>query len=90
MNKLLTVLGIMAGAGVLFWGVPYYIDIQVEQRIAELAEGREKAPVIVELEKADAVFAETLENIEASQVRIEMEVDAFSTAFLAYLERQAN
>ena len=81
--------GLLAILGTMIWGVPYYIDSAVEDRLNELAEGKEKAPVIVALEQKDAVITEQLENIEGSQVRIENKVDAFSQSFLAYLERQA-
>ena len=73
----------------MFWGVPYYIDAAVEDRLNELAEGREKAPVIVALEQKDAVFSAQLDNIEDSQKRIEGKVDAFSQSFIEYLRKEA-
>ena len=93
MNKIFAWAGgiatVLTVFGMMVWGVPYYIKIAVEDRIEELSEGEEKAPVIVALEQKDAVFAEQLDNIEASQVRIEGKVDAFSQSFTGYLERQA-
>ncbi len=60
----------------------YWINTEVERRMGELATDPADAPVVVTLQTEVA-------NIEASQIRIEAKVDAFSQKFLEYLERQA-
>lgn len=60
----------------------YWINTEVERRMNELAIDPSAAPAVVTLQAEVA-------NIEASQVRIENKVDAFSDRFLAYLERQS-
>ena len=71
--------------GVLFWGVPYYIDHAVEERMKELTpeppDIGEAAPVVE--------LSTKVNSLAAGQERIESKVDAFSSQFLAYLERQA-
>ncbi len=59
-----------------------WIDREVERRMGELKSDPADSPVVVTL-KAE------VENIEASQVRIEAKVDAFSSEFLKYLTRQS-
>lgn len=59
-----------------------WIDREVERRMNELAIDPAAAPAVVTLQAEVA-------NIEASQVRIEGKVDAFSKSFMDYLERQA-
>lgn len=60
----------------------YWINTEVERRMNELATDPALSPVVVTLQTEVA-------NIEASQVRIEAKVDAFSESFMAYLQRQA-
>ena len=73
-----------AGAAVtlILWGVPYYIDKQVERRMNELAIDPSAAPAVV-------ANTTKLETLAEGQTRIEGKVDAFSTKFMEYLERQA-
>jgi len=70
---LLTIVGVVGSL---------WIDREVERRMNELAVDPAAAPAVVTLQAEVA-------NIEASQVRIEAKVDAFSASFMAYLERQA-
>ena len=70
---LLTIIGVVGSL---------WIDREVERRMKELATDPADTPVVVTLQAEVA-------NIEASQVRIEAKVDAFSQKFLEYLERQA-
>lgn len=60
----------------------YWINTEVERRMSELATDPGEHPAVVELR------TET-DNIKQGQVRIETKVDAFSSKFLEYLERQA-
>ena len=59
-----------------------WINTEVERRMKELAIDPANAPAVV-------ILQTEVENIEASQIRIESKVDAFSQKFLEYLERQA-
>lgn len=59
-----------------------WIDREVERRMNELAVDPSAAPVVVQLQTE-------VENIESTMARVEGKVDAFSTKFLEYLERQA-
>lgn len=68
--------------GMSLWGVPHYINTEVERRMVELTIDPATAPAVVTLQ-AD------MQNVKESQVRIEAKVDKFSQSFLAYLERQA-
>ena len=77
-------LGEYAALAVILGGVgSLWIDREVERRMNELAVDPSAAPVVVEL-KTD------MENVKASNERIEGKVDAFSSKFMEYLERQAN
>ena len=67
----------------MVWGVPFYINTEVERRMNELAIDPSAAPAVVTLQAEVA-------NIEASQVRIERKVDDFSAEFLKYLQRQTD
>ncbi len=58
-----------------------WINTEVERRMNELATDPALSPVVVTLQAEVA-------NIEASQVRIEAKVDAFSASFMEYLQRQ--
>jgi hypothetical protein len=58
-----------------------WINTEVERRMDELATDPALSPVVVTLQAEVA-------NIEASQIRIEAKVDAFSASFMAYLQRQ--
>ena len=60
-----------------------WIDREVERRMNELAIDPAAAPVVVALNT-------DMQNVKASQERIEGKVDAFSTKFMEYLEREAN
>lgn len=60
----------------------YWINTEVERRMNELAVDPDSAPAVVSL-KTD------MNNVKTGQARIERKVDAFSTKFLEYLERQA-
>ena len=71
----------IAIAAVLFWGVPYYIQVKVQEYQPEAMPIEEAAPVVALSTKVDT--------LSEGQKRIESKVDAFSAQFLAYLERQA-
>lgn len=60
----------------------WWINTEVERRMNELAIDPSAAPAVVAL-------TTDMGNVKASQVRIEGKVDAFSTKFLEYLEREA-
>jgi len=60
----------------------YWINTEVERRMNELAIDPSAAPAVVENKTK-------LASLEVGQARIEGKVDAFSTKFLEYLERQA-
>jgi len=60
----------------------YWINTEVERRMGELAQDPSKHPAVVTLQTEVRVMKE-------SQVRVERKVDAFSTKFLEYLERQS-
>lgn len=60
----------------------YWINTEVERRMKEIAEDPASHPVVVELKTTQGALKE-------GQVRIETKVDAFSSKFLEYLERQA-
>lgn len=60
----------------------YWINTEVERRMGELADDPGAHPTVV-------ANTTKLETLEAGQVRIENKVDAFSSEFLRYLERQA-
>jgi hypothetical protein len=60
----------------------YWINTEVERRMGELAPDAGVHPTVVS-------NSTKLETLEAGQERIEDKVDAFSTKFLEYLERQA-
>jgi outer membrane murein-binding lipoprotein Lpp len=59
-----------------------WINTEVERRMNELASNPADAPAVV-------AISTKVEGLEAGQARIETKVDAFSSQFLAYLERQA-
>ena len=59
-----------------------WINTEVERRMKELASNPAEAPAVV-------ANTTKLESLEQGQARIETKVDAFSSQFLAYLERQA-
>jgi len=59
-----------------------WINTEVERRMGELASDPASNPVVV----ANTTKLQTLSD---GQKRIEGKVDAFSTSFLQYLERQA-
>lgn len=73
--------------GLVLWGVPYYIksvvDDQVKIKMAELTTDPAAAPAVVTL-------TNDVTHLKAGQDRIEGKVDAFSTQFLQYLEREAS
>jgi outer membrane murein-binding lipoprotein Lpp len=71
-----------AVAGVLAVAGSYWINTEVERRMKELASNPADAPEVV-------AISTKVEGLEAGQARIETKVDAFSSQFLAYLERQA-
>jgi hypothetical protein len=60
----------------------YWINTEVERRMGELADDPGSHPTVV-------ANTTKLETLEAGQERIEDKVDAFSSKFLEYLERQA-
>lgn len=81
---------IVAGAAslaALLWGVPYYIDAQVDARFTARMEA-----ISVDPGDAPAVVANTtrLDGLAVGQARIESKVDAFASQFTAYLEREAS
>lgn len=59
----------------------YWINTEVERRMTELLPAIADDPIVVEA-------VTDIENIEASILRVETKVDAFSNRFIAYLERQ--
>ena len=61
----------------------YWINTEVERRMIELASDPGSHPVVVELKTTQVALKD-------GQKRIETKVDAFSSKFLDYLERQAN
>lgn len=60
----------------------YWINTEVERRMAELVPDAGAHPAVV-------ANSTRLESLEDGQARIEEKVDAFSGKFLEYLERQA-
>lgn len=69
---------------VVFGGVStYWVNTEVERRMKELMPDIQDDPTVVEA-VAD------IENMEATMLRVETKVDAFSGKFIAYLERQTN
>ena len=68
---------------IILTGGSYWINTEVERRMNELAIDPASAPAVVTLQAEVA-------NIEASQIRIEGKVDAFSAKFMEYLQRQVN
>lgn len=84
LKKILLKAGEWIGLLVVFGGLgSLWINTEVERRMNELAIDPAAAPAVVTL-KAD------MANVKESQVRIEGKVDAFSTKFLEYLEREAS
>ena len=84
LKKWLFKAGEWIGLGVTFGIVgSLWINTEVERRMKELLPTIADDPAVVEA-------AGDIENIEASVIRIEGKVDAFSGRFIAYLERQAN
>ena len=71
-------IGLFAAFGIIG---TLWINTEVERRMGELATDPANSPVVVTLQAEVA-------NIEASQIRIEAKVDAFSESFMAYLQRQ--
>jgi hypothetical protein len=59
-----------------------WINTEVERRMKELAKDPATHPAVVELRTSQ-------DNLKEGQQRLETKVDAFSTKFLEYLERQA-
>jgi outer membrane murein-binding lipoprotein Lpp len=82
-----------AVAGVLAVAGSYWINTEVERRMKELASNPADAPEVVaistKVEGLEVAISTKVEGLEAGQARIETKVDAFSSQFLAYLERQA-
>ena len=70
----------------MLWGVPYYINsiaiAAVDVRMAEIATDPSEHPTVVSL-------ITEVDNIEITLERVEGKVDAFSSSFMEYLERQA-
>jgi hypothetical protein len=60
----------------------YWLNTEVERRMGELAANPGDHPTVV-------ANTTKLNTLEAGQTRIETKVDAFSSKFLEYLERQA-
>ena len=73
------VVGIIAAVGFV---ASLWIDREVERRMNELAIDPSAAPAVVELKTE-------MDNVEQTMVRVEGKVDAFSTEFMKYLERQS-
>ena len=83
LKKILLKGGEWIGLLVVFGGLgSLWINTEVERRMGELATDPANAPAVV-------ANTTKLESIEAGQIRIERKVDAFSTKFMEYLERQA-
>ena len=83
LKKILLKAGEWIGLLVVFGGLgSLWINTEVERRMNELAIDPSAAPAVVTLQAEVA-------NIEASQIRIENKVDAFSAKFMEYLQRQA-
>jgi hypothetical protein len=59
----------------------YWINTEVERRMGELEQDPSQHPAVVTLQAE-------VKGMKESQVRVERKVDAFSTKFLEYLERQ--
>lgn len=76
----------IASVSAILWGVPYYIDAQVDARLQAYFETNPpddpaNHPKIVEM-GAD------MRNVKETTNRIEGKVDAFGREFRLYLERQ--
>ena len=77
-------LGEYAALLVIIGGVgSLWIDREVERRMNELAIDPAAAPAVVAL-------TTDMSTVKESQARIEGKVDAFSTKFMEYLEREAS
>ena len=83
-KKVLTKGGEWIALIVVFGGIgTFWINTEVERRMSELMPTIGDDPAVVEA-VAD------IENIEATMLRVETKVDAFSNKFITYLEQQTN
>lgn len=56
----------MALAGVMFWGVPYYIDDRVEIEVAEILEEQGKSESLTDAEAAIDVLESKVDAVQAT------------------------
>ena len=75
-----------AAIGLILWGVPFYIESKVAERVSAHLETLDNDP-----SKHPSVVSNKtrLDNLETTASRIEGKVDAFSGEFMRYLERES-
>jgi hypothetical protein len=66
-----------------------WINTEVERRMIELTQDPGVHPVIVELKAESANASKERERIEATQIRMEGKLDAFSSELITFLRKQA-
>lgn len=88
---------VVAILSVMLWGVPYYVDIKVEERVNQLDDAAEPPQEITRLESDVAAMKETINDIQSDVSGIRTDLAStrsdnaqFQSAVIRLLERQAN
>jgi hypothetical protein len=89
-------LGVLAGLGMIFWGVPWYIKGQVNdqfnarmERMQNSATPISASEPIVRLESRVDALVETVDRIEDGQIRAEDKLDRLYELYIQDLERRS-
>ena len=79
---------IVAVLAILVWGVPYYIDIKVEQRVNALEEAAGQPQEVTQLQADVTAIKEDINDMQADVAAIRESSDEFKTIFIEYLQAQ--
>ena len=74
----------------MVWGVPYYVDIKVEERLKQLQEAAGQPQEVTQLQSDVSAIKEDINDMQGDVAAIRADNAEFKTIFIEYLQGQAN